>query len=59
MQAEVQTISQKIVSSPVDSERSAKLKEVKEKLKNGEYDTLSPEILNAVADRIAESFLGR
>ncbi|EQA36911.1 hypothetical protein LEP1GSC050_0842 [Leptospira broomii serovar Hurstbridge str. 5399] len=59
LQAEVQTISQKIVSSPVDSERSAKLKEVKEKLKNGEYDTLSPEILNAVADRIAESFLGR
>ncbi|PJZ70332.1 hypothetical protein CH373_11990 [Leptospira perolatii] len=59
LQAEVQTIAQKIVSSPVEPERSAKLKEVKEKLKNGEYDNLSPEILQAVADRIAESFLGR
>ncbi|EMJ98452.1 flagellar biosynthesis anti-sigma factor FlgM [Leptospira sp. WS58.C1] len=59
IQAEVQTIAQKIVASPVDSERSNKLKEVKEKLKNGDYDNLSPEILNAVADRIAESFLGR
>ncbi|GBF38038.1 flagellar biosynthesis anti-sigma factor FlgM [Leptospira johnsonii] len=59
IQAEVQTIAQKIVASPVDSERSTKLKEVKEKLKNGDYDNLSPEILNAVADRIAESFLGR
>ncbi|EPG68015.1 flagellar biosynthesis anti-sigma factor FlgM [Leptospira wolffii] len=59
LQAEVQTIAQKIVASPVDSERSAKLKEVKEKLKNGDYDNLSPEILNAVADRVAESFLGR
>ncbi|WP_061209437.1 flagellar biosynthesis anti-sigma factor FlgM [Leptospira borgpetersenii] len=59
LQAEVQTITRKILSTPNDSDRSVKLKEIKEKLKNGDYDNLSSDVLNTIADRISETMLGQ
>jgi anti-sigma28 factor (negative regulator of flagellin synthesis) len=55
---EVTTLVKQIVAEPEAQERSDKLKEIKEKLKNGEYDNLSEEVLNQVSDRITEVFLG-
>ncbi|EMY76639.1 hypothetical protein LEP1GSC060_0314 [Leptospira weilii serovar Ranarum str. ICFT] len=59
LQAEVQTITRKILSTPDDGDRSVKLKEIKEKLKNGDYDNLSADVLNTIADRISETMLGQ
>lgn len=58
LRQEVSTISKQIVSEPESQDRSAKLKEIKDKLKNGEYDELSPEVLERVYERITEAFLG-
>lgn len=55
---EVITISKQIVNQPETQERADKLKEVKERLKNGEYEELSPEVLNKISERISEVFLG-
>jgi anti-sigma28 factor (negative regulator of flagellin synthesis) len=55
---EVTTIAKQVVNQPETQERADKLKEIKEKLKNGDYDELSPEILNTVSERISEVFLG-
>lgn len=57
IQAEVQNIAKKIVQSGPDSERSEKIKEIKAKLKNGEYDNLSPEVLDKIADNMTNVFL--
>lgn len=38
--------------------RSERVKEVKEKLNRGDYDDLSAELLEKVADRIAQSLIG-
>lgn len=42
-----------------DESRAEKLKEVREKLARGDYDKLSDEMLNNVADRIAQTFQGQ
>ena len=55
---EVKTITKKIIQSPEDTERTEKIKEIKAKIQNGDYDELSPEILDKIADRVADSFLG-
>jgi hypothetical protein len=58
MKEEVASITQKIMKSQDDPDRSQKIKEIKDKLKNGEYDHPSDEILKKAADRIADVFLG-
>lgn len=55
---EVSAITKQILQEPESQERVEKLKEIKEKLKNGEYDNLSPEVLSKVSDRILDVFLG-
>ncbi|MCC5813672.1 MAG: flagellar biosynthesis anti-sigma factor FlgM [Leptospira sp.] len=55
---EVANISKQIIAEPESQERSEKLKEVKNKLKNGDYDNLSPEVLDKLSERITEVFLG-
>lgn len=46
---------QKLANSP-DESRAEKIKEVREKLARGDYDNLSDEMLNKVADRVASAF---
>jgi DNA repair ATPase RecN len=58
LRQEITTISKQIVSDPENQERSDKLKEVKEKLKKGEYDNINSDVLDQVAERITEVFLG-
>ncbi|MBE7410777.1 MAG: flagellar biosynthesis anti-sigma factor FlgM [Leptospiraceae bacterium] len=58
LQTEIKNISRQIGSKEEDTERLEKLKEIKTRLKNGEYDNLTPEVLNKVAGNIAESLLG-
>ena len=48
----------KTVKTSVDDARVEKIKDVKEKLKNGDYDNLTPEMLDKIADRIAPALLG-
>lgn len=55
---EVANISKQIIAEPESQERAEKLKEVKNKLKNGDYDNLSPEVLDKLSERITEVFLG-
>ncbi|WCL48571.1 flagellar biosynthesis anti-sigma factor FlgM [Leptospira sp. GIMC2001] len=55
---EVTTIAKQILNEPETQEKTDKIKAVKEKLKNGEYDELSPEVLNKISERITEVFLG-
>lgn len=55
---EVAGITKQIVAEPESQDRADKLKEVKNKLKNGDYDNLSPEMLDKVSERITEVFLG-
>ena len=47
----------KTVKSSVDEARVERIKEIKAKLKNGDYDNLTPEMLDKIADRIAPSLL--
>jgi hypothetical protein len=58
LRQEISTIAKQIVSETDTQERTDKLKEVKDKLKKGDYDNLNPEVLDQVADRITEVFLG-
>ncbi|MCC6275524.1 MAG: flagellar biosynthesis anti-sigma factor FlgM [Leptospiraceae bacterium] len=58
LQTEIKSISRQIGSKEEDSERLEKIKEVKTRLKNGEYDNLTPEMLNKIAGNITESLLG-
>lgn len=58
LKSEVKEITSNIMKSGEDSERIEKLKLVKEKLKNGEYDTLSPDTLEKIAEKITDVFLG-
>lgn len=59
LQAEVKQIAKQIVAAPPEEDRSEKIKAVKERLKNGEYDNLSKEVLDRISDQIASSFLGQ
>ena len=47
----------KTVNSSTDPSRTEKIKEIKLKLKNGEYDNLSNEQLSKIADRLISSIL--
>lgn len=47
---------QQTIKSAPDS-RSERVKEVKEKLARGDYDNISPEMLERVAEKIAHSLL--
>ena len=58
LQAEIKTISKQIGSKEEDSERLDKIKEVKTRLKNGEYENLSPDMLNKIAGNIVDALLG-
>ncbi|MCE9501391.1 MAG: flagellar biosynthesis anti-sigma factor FlgM [Leptospira sp.] len=58
LQAEIKGIVGNLKSGGDDQERIEKLKEVKAKLKNGDYDNLSQEVLNKIADNISETLLG-
>jgi len=55
---EVSAITRQILSEPENQERADRIKEIKTKLKNGEYENLSPEVLDAISERITEVFLG-
>src|SRR5688572_24484111 len=46
---------QKLAHMP-DESRAEKIKEVREKLARGDYDNLSEDMLNKVADRVAGAF---
>lgn len=59
LQAEVKQIAKQIVSMPPDEDRTEKIKAVKERLKNGDYDNLSTEMLDKISDQIASTFLGQ
>jgi hypothetical protein len=59
LQSEVKQIAKQIVSMPPDEDRSEKIKAVKERLKNGDYDNLSTEMLDKISDQIASTFLGQ
>ncbi len=59
LQAEVKQIAKQIVSMPPEEDRTEKIKAVKERLKNGEYDNLSTEMLDKISDQIASTFLGQ
>ena len=48
----------KLAKHSADSSRAEKLKEVKTRLANGDYNNLSDEIVDKIAERIADSFLG-
>ena len=58
LQTEVQNITKKILQSGQDAERTEKLKEIKAKLKNGDYDNLTPEMTEAISDKLTDVFLG-
>lgn len=55
---EVASISKQIIAEPDTQERSDKIKEAKNKMKNGDYENLSPDMLDKISDRITEVFLG-
>ncbi|TGN20134.1 flagellar biosynthesis anti-sigma factor FlgM [Leptospira idonii] len=59
LQSEVKQIAKQIVSAPPEEDRTEKLKNVKERLKNGDYDNLSNEMLDKISDQIASTFLGQ
>ncbi|GBF49590.1 hypothetical protein LPTSP4_11060 [Leptospira ryugenii] len=59
LQSEVKQIAKQIVSMPPEEDRTEKIKAVKERLKNGEYDNLSTEMLDKISDQIANTFLGQ
>ncbi|MDF3819462.1 flagellar biosynthesis anti-sigma factor FlgM [Leptospira sp. 96542] len=59
LQSEVKQIAKQIVSAPPEEDRSEKIKAVKERLKNGDYDNLSTEVLDKISDQIVSSFLGQ
>ncbi|MCU0824209.1 MAG: flagellar biosynthesis anti-sigma factor FlgM [Leptospira sp.] len=59
LQAEVKQIAKQIVQAPPEEDRSEKIKAVKERLKNGDYDNLSQEMLEKISDQVASSFLGQ
>jgi len=48
----------KLIQSVEPNDRAEKIKEVKERLAKGEYNNLTDETLNQIADRISRSFLG-
>ncbi len=49
----------RLASTAEDQSRVEKLRQVKERLDAGEYDNLTDEQLDKIADRLADSFLGR
>ena len=49
----------RLAHASVDETRVEKLRQVKERLQAGEYDTLTDEQLDKISDRLADSFLGR
>jgi anti-sigma28 factor (negative regulator of flagellin synthesis) len=56
--ADTSRIARMAKESP-DTERSEKIKDIKQKLENGEYNTLSDALLSSVADKIASEFTER
>lgn len=58
LQAEIKSISKQIGSKEEDTDRLEKIKEVKARLKNGEYENLSPDMLNKIAGNIVDTLLG-
>lgn len=48
---------QKIVQTAEDPARVEKLNEVRAKLANGDYNDMTDQMLDAVADKVADSFL--
>ncbi len=59
LQSEIKTIAKQIVVAPPEEDRLEKIKAVKERLKNGEYDNLSNEMLDKISEQITSSFLGQ
>lgn len=59
LQSEVKQIAKQIVQAPPEEDRAEKIKAVKERLKNGDYDNLSSEMLDKISDQVATSFLGQ
>ncbi|EKJ85505.1 flagellar biosynthesis anti-sigma factor FlgM [Leptospira meyeri] len=59
LQAEVKQIAKQIVQAPPEEDRTEKIKAIKERLKNGDYDNLSTEMLDKISDQIASTFLGQ
>lgn len=53
---EAAQVKQAVKNSP--EIRQDRIKEVKEKLANGDYDNLDNEMLDKIADRVARSFMG-
>lgn len=49
----------RLASSAEDQSRAEKVRQVKERLQAGEYDNLSDQQLEKIADRLADSFLGQ
>ncbi|MCB1155970.1 MAG: flagellar biosynthesis anti-sigma factor FlgM [Leptospiraceae bacterium] len=58
LQNEIEFFTKITVSRPEDSDRVQKLKEVKEKLKNGYYDNPGPEMIDRVAEKMVGVFFG-
>jgi len=59
LHAEVKQIAKQIIVLPPEEDRAEKIKAVKERLRNGEYDNLSSEMLDRISDQIAANFLGQ
>ncbi|TGN11906.1 flagellar biosynthesis anti-sigma factor FlgM [Leptospira ilyithenensis] len=59
LQSEVKQIAKQIVSAPPEEDRTEKIKAVKDRLKNGDYDNLSNNMLDKISDQIASTFLGQ
>jgi len=49
----------KIARDSVDTERTQKLAQVKERLERGDYDNFTDEQLSSIADKITDNFFGR
>ncbi len=49
----------KMASGSNDVDRAEKLKQVKQKLENGDYDNLSDDVLSSLADNVLNSFVSR
>ncbi|MCX7633024.1 MAG: flagellar biosynthesis anti-sigma factor FlgM [Turneriella sp.] len=57
LQAREAAQAQKAVAAAADL-RADRVREAKEKLARGEYDNLSPEVLNRIADRLTRTVRG-
>jgi len=48
----------KLAQTSQDQNRAEKLREIKARLNNGEYDNPSDEMLGKIADKISDAFIG-